>query len=1023
MKQDELIKVYKASAGSGKTYTLTHEYIDLILKDEDAYKHVLAVTFTNKATDEMKSRILEELYKMASDAQCPQREMARKVLIKILHDYPAFSVSTIDRFFQGVMRAFARELGRMITYGVELDADLVRNSAVDNLFADLDREENKFLLKWLIDYSLERVENGESWRIANDILNLSKSLFSESFKLKNDGAKVTVGQQMERIVKLKEKIHEIVSGFERECIAIGKEAVAVMDRCGIDYTYYKGGERSSLFKIFYHNSNGERLGEALKPAFIAAHNNVESWYTKSKKKDIPMIEESYSAGVNDCVGRLIKLYEDKSRDYYTALCVRGNLNSLGILGYVYAYILDYCKEKNVMLLSETTELLGKIIDGDDTPFIYEKVGTWINNFMLDEFQDTSLMQWRNFIPLLANSVANNEQNLIVGDIKQSIYRFRNSDWNILKSGIDNEFSRGVSHKHLDVNWRSAGNIVEFNNSFFEAAAQNASFEQIVEVYSNFAQRLPERRTDKGYVNINFVNKKSLQELGAEYDSTMQTLILEHVSRLVANGYRLNDIGILVRWNSEGAAVAKSLIEAGYNVISADSLAVSSSAAVQKVVNILKWLDDPDNVASEIYAALSVGEVASDIISPEESIRLKSLSTYQMCEEIIRCYLTDKQKEDIAFLQAFLDMVMDFAVNQGSNLSAFLKWWDENGVKKSVSSPEDMDAIQVMTVHKAKGLAFEAVIVPYFSNRLDHSPYRAPLLWSTAASQLLDYPGPLPVRYSSHLTDTLFSDDYHKEKLEVYMDNLNVAYVAFTRPKRELIVIADEPAENKDGIRPLNNVSDLLFDYMAAAPEICGAQFDEHEKVVEVDGIAVATTEYILGKDEEFVGAKKENLQLFGLDRQFAGKLDMKRVRTAMQTGSVNDELTLRDNGIIMHDLFATINTAADVEKLPEGEVKGQIREVIASVEERGWFSDEYEVFRECSIILPDGSVLRPDRVLVKGSEAVVIDYKFGEFVPDNRQYHRQVRRYMQLLSDMGYETVTGYLWYVKEAAVEQVVLG
>ena len=1039
MKQDELIKVYKASAGSGKTYTLTHEYINLILNDEDAYKHVLAVTFTNKATDEMKGRILEELYRMASDIQCPEREMARKVLIKILHDYPAFSVSTIDRFFQGVMRAFARELGRMITYGVELDAELVRNSAVDNLFADLDRDENKFLLKWLVDYSLERVENGESWRIANDILKLSKSLFSESFKLKSGGAKVTVGEQMERIVKLKAKIGEIVSCFEQERIAIGKEAVGIMGRCGIDYTYYKGGERSSLFKIFYQNSNGEKLGEAPKPAFIAAHNNVELWYTKTKKKDIPMIEQSYSAGLNDCVGKLIDLYKNKGRDYYTALCVRGNLNSLGILGYVYAYILDYCKEKNVVLLSETTELLGKIIDGDDTPFIYEKVGTWINNFMLDEFQDTSMMQWRNFIPLLSNSVGNNDQNLIVGDIKQSIYRFRNSDWNILKSGIDNEFKRGVSHKHLDVNWRSAENIVEFNNCFFEAAAKTArdvygpdetsdenTFgrgDQIVEVYSNFAQRLPEKRVDKGYVNINFVNKKTLQEVGADYDLTMQTIILNHVSRLVANGYRQSDIGILVRWNSEGAAVAKSLIAAGYNVISADSLSVSSSAAVLKVVNILKWLDDPDNVASEIYAALSVGEVASDIISPEESSRLKSLSTYQMCEEIIRCYLTDRQKEDIAFLQAFLDMVMDFSVNQGSNLSAFLKWWDENGMKKSVSSPEDMDAIQVMTVHKAKGLAFEAVIVPYFSNMLDHSPYRAPLLWSSAASQLLEYPGPLPVKYSPLLKETLFSGDYHQEKLEVFMDNLNVAYVAFTRPKRELVVIAEEPVENKDGVLPMHNVSALLYDYMESVPEICGSEFEEYGDVVEVGGISVPTLVYTLGEEEPFVGTKKENLQLFGLDRQFVRGLDMARVRTAMQSGSINDELTLRDNGIIMHDLFASINIARDVDRLPDGQVKEQIREVIASVADRGWFSDEYDVFRECSIILPDGSVLRPDRVLVKGSQAIVIDYKFGEFVPDNRQYHRQVRRYMQLLSDMGYETVTGYLWYVKEAAVEQVVLG
>lgn len=1023
MQQDELIKVYKASAGSGKTYTLTHEYIDLILKDEQAYKHVLAVTFTNKATDEMKSRILEELYKMSTDASSPKREMARKVLINILHDYPAFSVSTIDKFFQGVMRAFARELGRMVTYGIELDSEMVKNAAVDNLFADLDKQENKFLLKWLIDYSLERVENGDSWRISNDILNLSKSLFSEGFKLKNNGMQVTVDQQMARIVKLKERIAQIVSDFENECISIGKEAISIMENCRIDYTFFKGGERSSVFKVFHYNARGERIGEMLKTSFIESYNKIENWYTKTRKKDLPVIEQSYNMGLNDCVGKLVDLYDKKGKDYYTALCVRGNLNSLGILGYVYAYILDYCKQNNVMLLSETTELLGRIIDQDDTPFIYEKVGCWINNFMLDEFQDTSQMQWRNFIPLLANSVANNEKNLIVGDIKQSIYRFRNSDWSILKGGIDAEFKRGVCHKHLDVNWRSARNIVEFNNGFFEMAATLANMKQIVEVYSNFAQRLPKNKEEKGYVNINFVNKKALKEIGVEYDATMQALILNHVSRLIANGYRQNDIGILVRWNSEGAAVAKCLIEAGYNVISADSLSVSTSAAVTKVVNLLKWLDDPDNVATEIYAALSVGDVASDIISPQEGQRLKGLSVYLMCEEIIRCYLTDKQKEDIAFLQAFLDMVMDFSMSHGNNLSAFLKWWDESGVKKSISSPDDMDAIQVMTVHKAKGLAFEAVIVPYFSNMLDHPSYRYPLLWSTSASQLLDYPGPLPVKYSPLLQQTHFCEDYDKEKLEVYMDNLNVSYVAFTRPKKELVVIAEEPVEDKWGALPLNSVSDLLFNYVESMPQICGSEFEQMDKIIEVDGIEVVTREFVLGDEQTFVGTDKENMQLFGLQSQFERPLNMERIKTAMQTGSVNDELTLRDNGIIMHDLFAAINTAADVEKLPDGEVKEQIKGVIASVGQRGWFSEEYDVLTECSVILPDGSVLRPDRVLVKGTEAIVIDYKFGEYVPDNRQYHRQVRRYMKLLLDMGYTTVSGYLWYVKEAAVEQVVLG
>lgn len=1024
MAQEQLINVYRASAGSGKTYTLTHEYIDLILKDEEAYKHVLAVTFTNKATDEMKQRILEELYRMASDPHCPRREIAGKVLVKILHDYPAFSVSTIDKFFQGVMRAFARELGRMITYGIELDADLVRTAAVDNLFADLDKSENKELLKWLIDFSLERIENGESWRITNDISNLSRSLFSESFKLKNNGAQLTLDEQMERIARLKRRIGEITGKFERESVSIGKEALAIMGQCGLECADFKRGMRGP-FAIFQYLSDGQRIGEPLKLTFENCWNCIDEWYAKSKKSEASKFERAYSGGLNDSIGKLIGLHERDYVLYCTALCVKGNLNSLGILGYVYAYIIDYCKARNVMLLSETTELLGQIIDGNDTPFIYEKVGTWINNFMLDEFQDTSLMQWSNFIPLLANSISNGQRNLIVGDVKQSIYRFRNSDWNILESGIDSQFEGNVSHKELDVNWRSAGNIVDFNNSFFERAAVLAQKEydpvavnggeesagsvgQIVGIYSNFRQSLPEKGFPGGYVNVRFINKDILGECGADYEEVVNAHVLDNVAELLSKGFRQKDIGVLVRWNSEGASIAKALVGAGYSVISADSLSVSSSAAVKRVVNILKWIEEPNT--------------DSEMVSSEECARLKKMPPYQMCEEIIRCHLTEEQKNDIAFLQAFLDMVMDYFVKQGNNLSAFLKWWDENGAKKSISSPEGQDAIQVMTVHKAKGLAFEAVIVPYFSGRLDHSGWRAPLLWSSAASQALDYDGPLPVKYSSSLNETLFCNDYRKEKLEVYVDNLNVAYVAFTRPRRYLSVIAEAPVPDKDGILPKKAVSHLLYDWLDSVSGSADSTFVKNLKEIQLDDEDVEAEEFVCGEIASPVGADSGTYARFELGGQFGEALDGTRIRTSMQTGSINDNLTLRDNGIIMHDLFAGIEKAEDVEKLPDGEVKEQIRKMIASVEERGWFSDKYRVLRECSILQPDGSILRPDRVLVAGSSAIVIDYKFGEYTANNKKYHKQVRKYMQLLMDMGFTETCGYLWYLKEPEIEQVFL-
>lgn len=1053
---EKFINVYKASAGSGKTYTLTHEYIDLILRDEQAYRHVLAVTFTNKATDEMKRRILKELYRMGQ-TQDIKGAMARNVLIKILHDYPAFSISTIDKFFQGVMRAFARELGRMATYSVELDEELVRMTAIDNLFADLDKSENSDLLAWLIDFSLERIENGESWKISSDISKLSKSLFSEDFKIKNSGREVVEQAdrhaQMKKILRLKKQVTAIVADFEKQCREIGKEALSIMKNCDLECCDFKGGARSA-FNIFGLLAVGERVGVMLSNSLVESYGNVDAWYTKSKKADAYKFEQAYSLGLNDCIGKLIELYEKPLELYNTAKAVLGNLNSLGILESVYSCILEYCKEKNIILLSETTELLGKIIDGNDTPFIYEKVGTWINNFMLDEFQDTSLMQWRNFIPLLADSVANGEKNLIVGDVKQSIYRFRNSDWEILESGIKEEFGDNVGFSSLDVNWRSARNIVEFNNSFFEAAAREAksvyelscsdddvigkrNAERIEGIYSNFRQKVPPQDGYAGYVNVNFLNKKALDEIGVDYDVIVNAHVIENVKRLLDKGYRQGDIGILVRWNSEGASVARALLAAGYRVISSDSLTVSSSAAVIKAVNMLKWLDDPKNISVTIYSDLLKDSRGVESISNQECEELRKMPLYQMCEQVIRCFLSNSQKEDIAFLQAFLDMAIEYSSRYGSNLSGFLKWWDESGIKKSISSPSEQDAIQVMTVHKAKGLAFEAVIIPYFCETLDHAYSRMPLLWSTAASSVLEYDGPLPVKYAQTLKNTLFSNDYYKEKLAVFIDNLNIAYVAFTRPRRELVVIASAPDYTKGGGYSVKAVSHILYGYMHSVAgkengnENCNGGDNSNgcvnnpnvvhnTKRVKVGDIEVETDEFILGETESFQSKDAVENNLFCLGDRFINPLNNSRIKTSLQSGSINDELSLRDNGILMHDIFATIATPEDAMRLEDGECKERILELIKSVEDRGWFSDKYTVFRECSVLQPDGSVLRPDRVLVCGNEAIVIDYKFGEYTPQNKKYHKQVQKYMQLLMDMGYTAVSGYLWYMKESFIEAV---
>lgn len=1074
------ISVYRASAGSGKTHRLTGEYIKLLFTGEEAYKHILAVTFTNKATDEMKQRILQELYHLSgyavhrrhlqgekpksdymkelvglareqdmqkgagekSDLEY-EKEVGNKalgVLVKILHDYSAFSVSTIDAFFQTVMRAFARELGRIATYNVELDSDTVLENAVDRMFADLDREENQRLLKWLIDFSLDSIDEGEPWNIRGKIDRLAQSLFSEEFKLKSRDYTLSRNEQMEQVVQLKERIKLVEKTFKTKCIALGKKGEDCMSHCGLTYNTFKGGLRSP-FALFGKLAGGEIPEKPLNKTFVALYNNLELWCKKGEESKFTAV---YNGGLNDCVGELIRVYEQEFPLYLTVLQIKKNLNTLGILGDIYVRILDYCKEKNVVLISETTELLGKIIDGGDMPFVYEKVGTWIDHFMLDEFQDTSVMQWRNFSPLLHNSIAGGNKNLIVGDVKQSIYRWRGSDWSILNAGIGEEFKGLIEDCSLDTNWRSGKCIIEFNNCFFETAARiaqdcfnggddaertvdggftNPQMHAIVDIYSRFRQQVPDKGAMRpGYVEVNFICKDAGEDDPVDYSRVWEELLLKNIRRLLDHGYRQQDIAILTRTKKEGATAARSLLRSGYSVVSLDSLLVGSSAAVQRVVNILKVQDNPDDTYLTIYSMLSAGNGAG-IVPSEQVERLKKMPLYQMCEEVIRLYLSDDQKEDMAFIQAFLDMVLEFSASHGSSLTAFLKWWDESGMTKAISAPDGQDAVKVMTIHKSKGLAFEAVILPYFNIELDNdvSGGRGPRLWSTAASGVLDYQGPLPIAYGQGLDLTLFRDDYRKEKLSAFVDNLNIAYVAFTRAKQELVVLAPEPkGVAKKGTYTISSVADILYHYYQTMLEKEVTQAQMIERTVLLEEQQIVCKGFAVGEPTEAQERAERTDIACRLEKQMLEPLDLTRIRTSLQSGSVNEELSLRDNGIIMHDLFAGINTAADVDSLPDGSVKEQVYKMIDFVKERGWFTDEYRVLRECSIVNPDGSILRPDRVLVKGKEATVIDYKFGEYTPENKKYHKQVRRYMQLLMDMGYTVVNGYVWYMKEFTIENV---
>ena len=583
-----MLTVYRASAGAGKTHKLTGEYLTLLFTGPGAFRRILAVTFTNKATDEMKTRIVDELYNLASGrksdyvellksayslTEIQVRKQAAQILIDILHDYSAFNISTIDRFFQQTMRAFTREIGLQGGYGIEMDQELVLTTAIDNLLSDLEKPESKDLLGWLLRFAEDKIESGGEWNLRKDIMALSREVFKESYKAFSEA----VGRDIEdkkALEDYKNELYGIIRSVEATAKELGERGLAILNKYGLKVTDFKGGSRSPLTLL-------DRLvqGEMKEPSatFIGLADNLDGCFTKTVSLGTrQIIGCAFEDGLNDCIKGIISLFGNLTA-YNTAREIVRYYYTLGILTDVSRQIAAYREEKNVMLIADTTELLSKVIEGSDAPFIYEKTGTHVDHYMIDEFQDTSGMQWNNFRPLIEESLAHSRDNLIVGDVKQSIYRFRNSDWKLLDGQVQADFSPEVVHEEtLKDNWRSCRNIVEFNNALFttlpgvlqavynEALSVSslseeqraAFFTKIMSAYDKSFQQVPPPFMQKdGHVRIEFLSGDNEKDWKEEALGRLPGVL----EKLQDNGYALKDIAILVRTNQEGAQVADTLL--------------------------------------------------------------------------------------------------------------------------------------------------------------------------------------------------------------------------------------------------------------------------------------------------------------------------------------------------------------------------------------------------------------------------------------------------------------------------------
>lgn len=953
------VKLIKASAGSGKTYTLTKEYLKLLLdgNDEQSYKHILAVTFTNKATEEMKSRIIESLHDLASDTLNADSEKARVRLVKILNDYNCFSISTIDKFFQMVMRSFAREIGKYASYKVELDTDSVVAQAVDMLLDTLQEPENGDLLEWLKDYSFKRVEEGERWNITGSLASMAKLFFKEDFKLKLKEAETIISDKSQ-IREFGKELKTIVSEFTRSAEAIGRKGMKIMAEAGLEPEDFKY-KRTGPFMIFKYLASGD-----IRPPQARI-------YECFGDHDFPEIHSA--------VDELTALFETRYGDYISALLIDKNLHLLGIYSDIYRHLNQYLKENNVVLLSEANDLLSRIIDGSDTPFVYEKIGVRYDHIMLDEAQDTSLLQWKNFMPLFNDNISSGKQNLVVGDIKQSIYRWRGSDWRLMNDYIFKDLGKENINdsEPLAENWRSCRNIVGFNKMVFSSVENRLN---LGGVYDDCNQKVPSKHDDweAGRVKVGFIE-------GKEWKDEAMLRMVKDINEMVEAGYRHEDITVLVRKNKEGEQVATFLMENGISVITDDSLHIGSSACVAALLDVLYYMVNPDDPVN----VLLVGEHSG---LAEDCANQGSL--YEICQKILSGGKVVPQKGDIPFINAFLDCVIAYQEKYGSSVRGFLKWWDESGKNKNICAPEGQDAIRIMTIHKSKGLGLQAVIIPFLEEKF--KGHNDPVWFRTSGrfSKL----GLVPLVPSEQMEGSIFGEQYQKELIYSRIDSINTAYVAMTRPVSQLIVYSPAPSEN--GKKDCTSFSNLLF-------SILKEKLDEFGT-------------FTFGELESFKSKVKTNQGL--LQDQFYYMPAGERLHLSLRASEYFDcDISPRRRGMELHDMLSKVDTLEDLEMACRGDEESfkYLSGHIDKVSGYHWFDGTYRSANESSIVDRDGSVHRPDRILVddSGKKAVIVDYKFGV---RKSSYLEQIAIYASLLKEMGFADVEAFLWYVDKDIVEKL---
>jgi len=1036
--------VYKSSAGSGKTFTLVLEYLRLCLQDPHAlkynYKKILAITFTNKAASEMKQRVVDALHQIATGTQLntvgekllellkiDEQELKRRsgiVLGQILHHYSDFSIGTIDSFTHRLVKTFAFDLKLPNNFNIEMDTNGFHNKVISLLLNKIG--EDDYISDLLKEFANINAENNESWDPEKQLKEFTNLLLQE-----NAGEFIEKLNQFneEELEGFRKQFNGFIKYYETELKTESAKTIQLIESNGLseeDFTHGKGGPQNFFYKCQNLNIKGEeepgsRLSKAIKEG---------KWWSKNKNAKGINIEQQ----LKESALHLLAFIEQNHKAYTLSKLLSKQMYALMLLKKIEEISEELKSEEHIVFLSEFNQKISEIIANEPTPFIYERLGEKYNHYLIDEFQDTSSLQWNNLIPLIENALSADHQNLLVGDGKQSIYRWRNAnviqfaalpqlenaEQHPLKMQQQQTLIRNYSGQVLNTNFRSKEEVVHFNNAFFEFISQKTLIPNFQKIYHEHQQKTNPLKSDvnnKGFVSIELSDDKKIEKQTFYLDKLVQ-----HIQSALEKNYQYEDICILVRKNNHGSIVAQHLSNIGIPVISSDSLLLKNNLEVNTLVAFLEYQIDSNNLISAasilhyLWLTKKIDSVAYhqslDLLSQKKSLQnilqlykidfnnqsLNLNNIFDICIDAIQILKIDLKSSP--YIRFFLDEVSNFLNQHNASISKFLEWWEKRREKSSLIIPKGSNAVNVMTIHSSKGLEFPIVIVPFCDWALNQKANK----WVKVESDKTSLPVAV-VQLTKNAANAGFNQEVEFESQEQILDNLNLLYVAFTRAVDQLYIL---------GVAPKNNQASV-YNWLA--------DFTQNDK---------SKTKFEWGQSSIKVEhkSKQQNNDYCLQPLSFNDNNHVIKIKSSFS----NDESFMQATrkGILLHELLAQIKTSKDVNIVIEnawqsGQIKEEEKENILQQLSniihhdllKEYFIDDQLHYIERELIHATGEILRPDRIIIQKERTIIIDYKTGQ--KNIKKHTSQILKYAEALSDMGYSSIKKILVYLDNLEIVEVI--